>query len=934
MASQNKNLRWFSLSFFLLLTACDVSPILTALLDDDTEKEDDYPDYIYTGNSPVISEFTLTPGTADTNTDLTVNVTSTDYDYGDVLTTTYSWYVNNTIVSGETTPTLSSSNYTKSDVVKITVSISDGTNTTTDSLSVTISDAIPALEIVGDASAVNLGSTLSFKLNTIDPDGDPLPENLSFNLVYGPNGMTVDNLGNVSWTPNTSLFTTSTPFNWGISASSDNVISKIYKGTTLVNDPNRKLPLSRSAPTISGNPYNNFVGDLNNDGVTEILTTDDRYNIFTLIHKNNKYQQEWLSPFDVTGGNQHINAVNAADINNDDFYEIFIATSKANSIATAKLIQLDGKTRLASKQIDLLYHSVNAIKIADLDKDSTPELILLVSDSSNHLTANKHIEIRNLSSLELIWSSGSVALGSSLSVGNIDNDNTLEIITSAGYVYGVSDNSYANEWIHGSGFGNPMVTGDINNDGISEIIGLNQSNLTVTSALTKSTLTEYYTGTIYSLLIENVDNDTKNEIIAGDFSGPSIYSYDDTSTPTLTKDITGSSLQIRPSYINYIDVDDDGQNEYLLSTRNSTIINSSFTVAGANPTFTIEWQNTEANYFEGPFAGGKRYTLAPENNKLVFYCKQLGHLGNSPALLSMDPSTGEITNSTQFTFTSSTQHVMGTDYDADGVSEFLINTSYPNSSLSVVNFLDGFKEWNSPAISGTLHYSDFGDMNNDGFDDFITLIGGNYSKQLTALNIYDALNSTLLWNKSFTSGEYSVDVLVRDLYGDSSLELILATSDALSIYKKSGTEYILDKSINLKGMTDVEIGYLKDNSQLNIVVHHYPTYPETIAQIRVFDTNLIEQASFETTSYVSDITIESNSIGNNNLLISQYTGNYTGNFQPTAFYLVDPYSGDEIMHSPSFTSSTKKDSVQYIDLNYDGVNELIYSLDYSMNFTR
>jgi len=60
--------------------------------------------------------------------------------------------------------------------------------------------------------------------------------------------------------------------------------------------------------------------------------------------------------------------------------------------------------------------------------------------------------------------SGVLNGGTSMAIGNVDNDLALEIVTSDGFVFDGAN--HQNQWAYGPGFGSIIDVGDVNGDGV------------------------------------------------------------------------------------------------------------------------------------------------------------------------------------------------------------------------------------------------------------------------------------------------------------------------------------------------------------------------------------------------------------------------------------------------------------------------------------
>lgn len=173
MSFKIKNLRLFSLSCLFVLSACDVSPILTVLLGDPEDEEEDYYEYVYENTPPVIEGLSITPTSPRTNDDLTVNVIASDKDNSD-FTTSYEWKVNNVTIQDETSSNLPSSKFFKDDIIEAHVTVNDGTDSVTQNTSTTILDTLPSLSFTTSPETVYTNTDLIAQPVYADIDNDPL----------------------------------------------------------------------------------------------------------------------------------------------------------------------------------------------------------------------------------------------------------------------------------------------------------------------------------------------------------------------------------------------------------------------------------------------------------------------------------------------------------------------------------------------------------------------------------------------------------------------------------------------------------------------------------------------------------------------------------------------------------------------------------------
>ena len=133
------------------------------------------------------------------------------------------------------------------------------------------------------------------------------------------------------------------------------------------------------------------------------------------------------------------------------------------------------------------------------------------------------------------------------------------------------------------------------------------------------------------------------------------------------------------------------------------------------------------------------------------------------------------------------------DLDKDGNAELVVSTEGSNSSLYVIknNSTPGNFSFGSPVSYATLAGAftlAIGDLDGDGNPD-IAATGGNPSGVLVLRNISTLGNLSFDLPKSFAAGNYTVDVSIRDLDGDSKPELIAVNrfGNSVSVLKNKST---------------------------------------------------------------------------------------------------------------------------------------------------
>ncbi|MBI4596187.1 MAG: VCBS repeat-containing protein [Candidatus Tectomicrobia bacterium] len=879
--------------------------------------------------APTPGLLTIEPVNPTTIDNLTaVIVSSNDLD-GDPLTISYTWKRNGVVIQDQTTSTLQSGLFSWGDVISVTATVSDGKmGVNSNTAVVTIGGAISPTEPL--PASVIYNQPVSFQLKVMGVGNNPV----TFSLAYGPSNMTVDAAtGLVSWTPSGPMFDKSMDVQWGVKASA-NQSSVVYQGTLTVTNPNGQKPLVRTGFGVPAFEKGLQAGDLDGDGKTEILVTNNRDLIYTLKFDGKDYVQDWVYPFAFDLDYQSRIIIAIHDLNHDGYPEIAVGTD-------SRIVILDGKSQDIVGEITNGFKVPFSMEIADINNDGIPEIVYLAGDDPYYWGAsNKTINVYNSATLELKWQSENLDYGTSLSIGNVDADPALEIVTSKGYVFdGVT---YQNQWAYGPGFGFQVKTGDLDNDGIDEIVGaVAGTTVRVYSALLKSSLWDIATieeiGTIF---VANIDNDSQAEIIVGNAQWGNVRAYDGV---TKLQQWSIYSQNADVSSITTGDADDDGQIEVIWSSGIGGSGPDALTVAGLNPDIQIEWTNRSIGssspfdflQLDGPFVGGRWLSLDGGIKKAVFASVSTNSGYNGTRLISVDAQTGHV-NLTPVVGTNWNKMASldGADYDGDGVDEVFLTTSeLYDAYFAVYDFLNQSTIWTSQKGLGIGQAITHADLNNDGHDDLIVLTTDGY------IYCFDIWNQTLLLKIGQLPGtnyfHAGYDISAADLDGDGIPEIIAISTDHLSIYEKYLDTYTLRKLITVVGASVLAVGDIEGDGVQDIVVvgtdQSWYRPPSTVYVYDGFTFSL--KANYDVSLYVSDVIIEPRKSGRENLLIAGFFEVAPDN-RRNIVSMIDALSGTEIWRSPGLIGYVQRNSMSFADVNDDGHYDLIIGTSDAMYITR
>gem|GEM_PF-5725110 len=168
---------------------------------------------IISNSPPQINTVSITPSTAYTNDALTCEtIGNTDLD-GDVLTTSYEWFVNNNFI--KTGNTLGPEYFQKNDDIECQTTISDLIDEDTGSTSITIQNSAPIAQTISLTTPVTTEDILYCEIESIDIDNDIIIHEYKWYVdgIEIPHGNSFLNATHPSFNlqPDNEIFCTVTP---------------------------------------------------------------------------------------------------------------------------------------------------------------------------------------------------------------------------------------------------------------------------------------------------------------------------------------------------------------------------------------------------------------------------------------------------------------------------------------------------------------------------------------------------------------------------------------------------------------------------------------------------------------------------------------------------------------------------------------------------
>jgi len=776
-------------------------------------------------------------------------------------------------------------------------------------------------------TAVNHGDTASFKVMATHPNGDAIP---GFEVAYGPAGFSVTPGGDVSWTATGPLFDRETEFKWGVRVTG--APSALLTGTITVTDAAREYPLVRTDLSIPIPDTGLRIADLDGDGTSEMLIGSAQA-VYVLSRNGGTYQQSWVYPFDVgTSGNgaHDLQAITSADIDGDGRQEIYFSKD-------AQLVRLDGLTRRAAATATL---RCRALEMADLDGDSTRELVCLDSASDLQSEMRGRVVVLNPVTLAEIWSTSQLDVGRSMAVGNVDGDAALEIVTSAGLVF--DSGTHEAQWSLGAPFGHVIDTGDMDGDGIEEIVAMVEwTAVRAFSAVSRSQLWEYIPidAGLDAIVVADANGDGRVEAIAGNYQGHRMMGIGYNTTThepelvwqTSTVDYGVSSIAVG-------DVDGDGTNEVVWGTGSSTTGRDQIVIAGFTPTISVKWQSNGIPVLDGPFHGGELARIGGGATRLMFSTPRTDSDHSGTRAIALTPVTGEVEFSDELGDGSGVPAAITVaDYDQDDIDELFIGMADRyNGSFGVYDFAAKSMEWQSPQVTQSAAVAKQADMNGDGYADLVGLTGNpmGWSDVEASVEVYDVHAQAVIWRSPPLVS--SVALALSDLDNDGKQEIVVALLDRLLIYGRdsTGTAYLERASIAFPNSTDLAVADLDGDSRPEIYV--LSSVGNGAGTLNVFDALLQRVRSVPLSVRATALYVEQSPFARKNLLlaVARPTGRPYPELSRAQLWAIDPVSGADVWRSPILLGTVPRDSLHFVDVDGDGDAEIVLGTTYGMYHTR
>lgn len=508
--------------------------------------------------------------------------------------------------------------------------------------------------------------------------------------------------------------------------------------------------------------------DLDGDGDREIVATASQDGFwensawYTLAWNGSDYVHDWIPG----SYPEPIGTLLVLNMDEDPTPEVVVATGD-------QILIYDGATRVLQSTISLNTDEIREMAIADVDSDGALEAVLVGDDG---------LFIHGLPGGVLEYQSAAYP-GYTVAVGNVDTDPGLEIVIGngddTGYV--LNGSTRAVEWAPVTGFGNIVRLGDIDGDGISEVVAASSWYVIRIYDVDLHSITDSIDADqdIDALEVVDVEGDGPIEIVYGDGQGGEIYVHNGASRALKWM---ADNPEHGVTGIAFGDADGDGVRELVWGAGYSSTGPDYLFVVNA-VTRALEWKSDD---IVGPFAGFSHGDVDLDGRRELLSTSYRSDSGYGDGLLLIqDAETGqaEYAGETTGLNWTGTWRVRNANIDADPQPEIFVATSYLYDG--VVICYDGLtraEQWRAQIPSGqTIRSLAVADVDLDGQLEVVAGTNIVHSGASgTYVYVFAAATGAQEWRSPLLTTGSSLDLLrVANVDADPNPEIVVVSDDGV-----------------------------------------------------------------------------------------------------------------------------------------------------------
>ena len=789
-------------------------------------------------------------------------------------------------------------------------------------------------------------------------------QQLTYKINYAPNGMIIDASGQITWRASMPIFKNDMLVNWGASASL-NGVSLVIEDTITLSSLTYTEPLVRTGMIFSDFVYygNTVSADWDNDGKTEIISSDMNKVLYSVEYNNGSYHEEWVNPYGLSK-KQRINTLATADLNNDGVEELIIGMHDIDdslSNHAAKLLVMDGVTKNVITSIDTDLERVRSIHSGDIDGDGKIEVVI-----DDVIASGQLIRVYEGINLTSEWISplysGTTGLNA-IRLGNVDADPALEIVSGTGYVIDGLTHIYT--LIKSDGFfGWAMSVGDADNDGIDDIIQSTSDFLNIYNGingelkyqLDTSQLSQFYKGRFQDVIVGDIFGQGMNHLIASVDNTRDEVAFFMFNDVTSEFELDRSVFSVSNNNVKNLlldDFDNDGFLEILWREGGGSTAKDGLVVAGFQvgvSSADVEWYTNNPTEYDYHGFHTPQFTKNLTNENKVWFTSNDSALLDSidatlkgPRIIELSLLTGELTASDSL-YTpylsgfSCTRYMsmIAIDLNQDTYKDAILPPCTYSSPALLIDLQDGATIQGGVLglvnRGGNIKAAVADDLDNNGSIEVAVLTEYGY------VFVYDPLTNNILWESGKldpNSNSYTgQNISAKDLDGNGTLELIVVQDELLKVFNYSATNstFILTDELILDIVEAMTVGDIDGDGKNEIIVvqrediynRRYTVYSD---QLSLIASNSID---FEVSSvYLEDLPGNRKNI----VMATRKKVNLGGsnNYETNTLLAIDPLSGKEIWKSPDLMGFIYSNGLIYGDVDNDGNLEMIFTTNKAIN---
>lgn len=547
------------------------------------------------------------------------------------------------------------------------------------------------------------------------------------------------------------------------------------------------------------------IADIDDDGSFEVVAGDTSSKTFA---KNDRwfvlrattptdYVQVYVSEIYT----QTVKQVLTADVDGNAINEIYVA------LADKRLLIYSGADfgLIGSFSSALIP---NSMLITDANGDGASEIIL--SDGTG-------IAAYDAMTFQLIWQTS--GYGGNLAAGDVDGDGNSEIVSSKGYVLNGATREVVWYYPATSGFGARVAVGDVDGDGIAEIVGAAGSyKITIFEATLKSPMWEITTQIdIAELMLADMNNDQRTDILYGDGQWGSVYAIDG-QTHQVFWQIRNPEHGVTRIAVG--DTDQDGQLEVLWGAGYSSTGPDYLYIVDVLSK-TIEWQNID---MDGPLSAVDAGDVDDDGQVEIVMASNSSNSGYDDGIVSIfDADTHALEWQSIDLPGIRTLFGIGSlrigDVDQDGHTEFVLATA--NSYDGLIQIYDGAThtlERQSTKFTGAIMTAlEVGDVDGDSKTEIVAgQLHENYSATGISIIVFDGETAAVEWQSTNLGINSVYDIQLADVDQDHQMEIIVSVKGG-AVYVFNGVTHVLETLIPTTAYS-LAVADLNQNGMQSILI--------------------------------------------------------------------------------------------------------------------